>query len=336
MYLTGDQHAAIRRLFEGIADCARVTTQETVTDFWNTLLQISTYSENKRDVSRELLDANARMFRRHLTVLEEIAALSKVMEGGKIVRYRLEPEQFTTTEIAKSLHRREVKNNKRKKKPEAVVAQVVSKPERPHAPSRKKLEPCIAIFIDLPNCVNYRPEGSIRPLEPARINWANWKRVLAMYRGVSLPVERAILCVSEMYADEHRAALAEASKYFTIAKMEKDKDVDPVMFSKVTRMILDHLYLEKSERLPVLNIVSGDKDFGWILDTLLPDIERAGLALSLRVTSWKRKLAHVLAERAHEIAWIDDTLTLVDPHGSAMLNLSIDRRFGIERRSARN
>ncbi len=335
MFLTGDQHSAIRRLFEGIAGCARVTTKESMTDFWNTLMQISTYSENKRDISRELLDVNARMFRRHLTVLQEIDALVSITEGGKIVRYRLDPEQFTTTELTRCLQRRDAKSAKRKKKPDApIVAPVVH--VRAPVPMRKKLEPCIAIFIDLPNCVHYRPEGSIRPLETDRINWANWKRVLSTYRGVTLPVERAIVCVSEMYADEHRAALAEASKYFTIAKMEKDKDVDPVVFSRVTRMILDHLYLEKSERLPVLNIVSGDKDFGWILDTLLPDIERAGLALSLRVTSWKRKLANVLALRAHEIAWIDDSLQLVDPHGSAMLNMTADRRFGAERRSVRN
>lgn len=183
--------------------------------------------------------------------------------------------------------------------PEKIIQTVYQKPPR------KEVADSIAVIVDLANVTKRCGKEGRYVLPANRINWSAFMECLRTYHGNALPVERAVLCVSEHYFAENQFALRSAERYgFRVSKKNGQKEGDPVVVCELLDAVLRPLLADHA-RIPVISLVSGDMDFSGIIDTLRTHLRVAGLDLRLRVTSWDEGLSYQLDRCAFDRSSLD-------------------------------
>ncbi len=260
--------------------------------------------QHATDIDRSLLEAHDHQFMPLLRELQELGAIMPVKSGVRIVRYRIDWTYFAEGVLEDHFDRTQSPRGRPPRQKEEVGETEPAEVVRTKA-ERNKSPKSIALIVDFPNF------NSLNSIRPEDINWAALKARLSIYHGTSILVARAILCVNEIYYQAHRSAFLAAEKHFKIRKMQGNKDVDPVVSSEIISVILDHLLKLKNDRIPVINLVSGDKDFSWVLETLRPYVEDAGMKLELLITTWENGSSRALTDPAQQVTYIDDLIPLI-------------------------
>lgn len=259
-----------------------------------------------------------------LVPYEKHGCVEPLMEGRRTVGYVLVPERFSSALASKIAERKAKALRKVKVAPVTLPVEVKAKPEIrlvPTKPLRNKVEPSVAIIVDLANLTKHLHggDGGKMILSPERMNWRAFRRHLSSCGDKSPKVDRAVLCVSEHYYNQHYMALRSAEQSgFTVVKMFGEKDADPVVMSQITKVVLDHLNLGYADRLPTIVLASGDKDFTPMIQALRPFVQHEGLSLSLHVATWNQALSRELYAVADKLIFIDDMLEAIDPFGSSL------------------
>lgn len=257
-----------------------------------------------------------------LKIFEGVGCVER-RKDGRSVEYVLVPEKFDPV-LAASIAGRKSVRRKAESAPLPTPRDVAVKPEIrlvPTKPLRNKVEPSVAIIVDLANLTKHLHggEGGRMILSPARMNWGAFLRHLASCGGKFPKVDRAVLCVSEVYYSLHYEALRCAEQHgFSVVKMFGEKDADPVVMSEIAKVVLDHLNIRYADRLPTIVLASGDKDFSAMIQVLRPFVQHEGLSLSLHVATWNAGLSRELYCQASEVLFIDDLLDSIDPFGASL------------------
>ena len=92
-----------------------------------------------------------------------------------------------------------------------------------------------------------------------------------------------------------------------------------MVMSEIVKVVLDHLNVQRADRMPTLVLASGDKDFACMVQALRPFVKHEGLELSLRVVTWSGKLSRELEGLANDILYLDDIVKYIDPYGSELM-----------------
>ncbi len=308
------------------SEAKQIRSKEDYLGFWNHALQIGTELTlgtfvqkprfNKRDFDKATWPLVTKLFKPFLGV----GCVEPHYEGKSLVAYVLVPPKFkpdVLEQLTKRLAGAGCKKTNVLPMP-ASTKRIPPEIRLVHTkPLRKKVEPSVAVIVDLANITNYEDEHGRRVLAPERMNWAALLKHLAMWDGKSLPVDRAVLCVSKSYYSEHYAALQTAERHgFTVTKMFGDKEADPVVMSEIVKVVLDHLNVRYADRIPTLVLASGDKDFVPMVDTLRPIVAHEGLKLQLRIATWRHSCSPELYRASTEALFIDDILSSIDSIGA--------------------
>ena len=257
-----------------------------------------------------------------LKPFEKIGCAEKrIGERRRIDAYVLKPEEFDPKRLRALTERRKKSQAMRVQVPIPISVAPIIRLVPTKIP-RKKVEASVAIIVDLANLTR-NPSGDAngrKVLDPKRINWSQLLLQLSSYGGKSLPIDRAVICVSEAYHNFNRDALRSAEKHgFTISTMFGDKEADPVVMSEIVKTIFDHLQILHADRMPTLVVATGDKDFACMLETLRPYVRREGMELTVRVVSWQSKLSSELCDVSNKISYVDDFLRYIDPYGAQLM-----------------
>ena len=207
-------------------------------------------------------------------------------------------EQFDNDKLREKVAR---KRGTRCAKQVIIEKRTIVRREEDDAPILERAD-YVYILVDFPNfsCRKFSNGQNVIRIED--LDWRRFKHALAVYHETAYPtapskekrkVAGATLFVSgEYYAMRRKAFEKAGDAGFTIVATEGKDDVDARL--QAALMEIGMIHASGYANMPVISLLSGDKDYRHHLEVLKRHAELTGLSLRLKVSSWGSALSDEL------------------------------------------